>query len=217
MFNCTARKQLRDFKLDISFRVSNGEILALMGGNGAGKTTVLRITAGLMIPDDGTVRINDKILFDSSMEINVPVEERHIGYVFQNSAVFPHMTVQDNVEFGLRVRHTDPETRAVRTEEWLDRLAIKDLADIRSGQLSGGQKQRVALARAMVTEPSLLILDEPFTALDTKSQIAVRELIRLCVHEQDIPCLLVTHSIVEAETVGDCICLLEQGRIVKED
>ncbi|MDK2974248.1 MAG: molybdate transport system ATP-binding protein [Methanofollis sp.] len=217
MFNCNVRKQLRDFTLDVSFQVGRGEILVLMGDNGAGKTTVLRMTAGLLTPTSGTIRIGDRILFDNAAHIDVPVENRQTGYVFQNSAVFPHMTVRDNVSFGLRARRLDPETIAARTADWLERLTIDDLADVRAGQLSGGQKQRVALARAMVTEPSLLMLDEPFTALDAKNQAAVREWIRLCVHEHDIPCLLVTHAVGDAEAVGDRLCVLEQGRIVREE
>lgn len=216
MFNCTVRKQLRDFTLDLSIEVAQGEVVAIMGENGAGKTTVLRMTAGLLTPDGGAVRIGDRTLFDSEARTDVPVEDRQIGYVFQNSAVFPHLTVRENVEFGLRARHFDRETITSRTDEWLDRLAIRDLADVRAGHLSGGQKQRVALARAMVTEPSLLMLDEPFTALDAKNQAAVREWIRLCASEQNIPCLLVTHDIRDAEAVADRICILEKGRLIRE-
>lgn len=217
MFEFQVKKRLRDFTLDTTFQVAPGEVLAIMGENGAGKTTVLRMTAGLLTPDTGTIRIDDRLLFDSGVRVDVPVEDRQIGYVFQNSAVFPHMTVRENVAFGLKARRLDAKTVDDRTTEWLERLAITELADIMAGHLSGGQKQRVALARAMVTEPALLMLDEPFTALDTKNQAAVREWIRLCVREHDIPCLMVTHAIGDAEAVGDRICILEKGRIVRQD
>ena len=217
MFKFAASKQLRDFTLDLSLQVADGEIMVLMGGNGAGKTTVLRMTAGLLTPDSGTIEIGEKILYNHQTKINYPVQDRNIGYVFQNAAVFPHMTVYDNVAFGLRSRHLDSLTLSERTDEWLDRLAISDLARIKAGHLSGGQKQRVALARAMATEPHLLMLDEPFTALDRRNQIAVREWICLCVQEQNIPCLLVTHDLGDAEAVGNRFCYLDRGRVIQDD
>ncbi len=217
MFKFAARKELRDFTLDLSLQVADGEIMVLMGGNGAGKTTVLRLTAGLLTPDAGMIETGKKILYHHESKINCPIQDRNIGYVFQNPAVFPHMSVFDNVAFGLRARGVDSQTLAKRTDEWLDRLAISDLATVRAGHLSGGQKQRVALARAMATEPHLLMLDEPFTALDQKNQIAVREWICLCVHEQKIPCLLVTHNPGDAEAVGDRVCVIDRGRVPEDD
>ncbi|HIJ07631.1 MAG: ABC transporter related [Methanomicrobiales archaeon 53_19] len=216
MFKFAASKQLRDFTLDLSIQVADEEIMVLMGGNGAGKTTVLRLTAGLLTPDCGTIETGKKILYHHHSKINCPVQDRNIGYVFQNAAVFPHMTVYDNVAFGLRARGVDSQTLANRTDEWLERLAISDLATVRAGHLSGGQKQRVALARAMATEPDLLMLDEPFTALDQKNQIAVREWICLCVREQKIPCLLVTHNPADAEAVGDRICVIDRGHVLED-
>jgi len=215
MFKFAARKELRDFTLDLSLQVADGEIMVLMGGNGAGKTTVLRLTAGLLTPDCGTIKTGKKILYHHQSKINCPVQDRNIGYVFQNAAVFPHMSVYDNVAFGLRARRVDSLELAERTEEWMDRLAISNLATVRAGHLSGGQKQRVALARAMATEPDLLMLDEPFTALDQQNQIAVREWICLCVREQTIPCLVVTHNPGDAKAVGDQICVIDRGSVLQ--
>ncbi|MCQ1539474.1 ATP-binding cassette domain-containing protein [Methanocalculus taiwanensis] len=217
MFKFSASKQLRDFSLDISLQVADGEIMVLMGGNGAGKTTILRLTAGLLTPDTGMIETGKKILYHHQSKINCPVQDRNIGYVFQNAAVFPHMSVYDNVAFGLRARRVDSLELADRTDEWMDRLAISDLAAVRAGHISGGQKQRVALARAMATKPDLLMLDEPFTALDRNNQIAVREWICLCVREQKIPCLLVTHNPADAEAVGDSVCLIDRGRVIEDD
>ncbi len=217
MFKFAARKELRDFTLDLSLQVADGEIMVLMGGNGAGKTTVLRLTAGLLTPDAGVIETKKKILYHHQSKINCPVQNRNIGYVFQNAAVFPHMSVYDNVAFGLRARRVDSQTLTNRTDEWLDRLAISDLATVHAGHLSGGQMQRVALARAMAIEPDLLMLDEPFTALDQKNQIAAREWISLCVREQNIPCLLVTHNPGDAEAVGDSVCVIDRGRIFEDD
>ncbi|GAA5263119.1 sulfate/molybdate ABC transporter ATP-binding protein [Methanocalculus sp. MC3] len=217
MFKFAARKELRDFTLDLSLEVADGEIMVLMGGNGAGKTTVLRLTAGLLTPDAGVIETKKRILYHHQSKTNCPVQNRNIGYVFQNAAVFPHMSVYDNVAFGLRARRVDSLELADRTDEWMDRLAISNLATVRAGHLSGGQKQRVALARAMATKPDLLMLDEPFTALDQKNQIAVREWISLCVREQKIPCLLVTHNPTDAEAVGDSVCVIDRGCVIEDN
>lgn len=206
-------KQLRDFRLDISFRVKNGSILALMGENGAGKSTTLNIIAGLLAPDNGTIRINGSTLFSAAEGNNVPVEDRRIGYVFQKSAVFPHMTVQENIAFGLRARHCDARIIPDRVARWLDCMDIGDLAEFKAARLSGGQKQRVALARALAVEPALLMLDEPFSGLDAESSLAVKDAIRRCTSELRIPCILVTHRIADARTIGDQACLICQGRI----
>ncbi|RPI35751.1 MAG: ATP-binding cassette domain-containing protein [Methanoregulaceae archaeon] len=217
MLEATIKKQLRDFSLDLSFRVDNGSILVLMGDNGAGKSTTLNIIAGLVPPDAGKIRINGSVVFDAGAGTDAPVEHRKIGYVFQRSAVFPHMTVSENIAFGLHAQHRDPAFTSRQVLRWLDRMNIQDLAGVRAARLSGGQKQRVALARALATEPSLLMLDEPFSGLDTESRRSVKEVVRQCVADLGIPCIFVTHRKEDAKVTGDRICHIERGRVVREE
>jgi ABC-type sulfate/molybdate transport systems ATPase subunit len=153
MLDAVIKKQLRDYMLDLSLTVDDGTVLALMGDNGAGKSTTLNIIAGLVAPDAGSIRFNGSAAFDSKSGINVPVEQRNIGYVLQRSAIFPHMTVEDNVAYGLRSRHCEPALVQRQVTEWLNRMHIADLARVSAARLSGGQKQRVALARALATGP----------------------------------------------------------------
>lgn len=213
MFDATIRKQLRDFALDLTIRAGPGEVVVLMGENGAGKSTALNIISGLVTPDAGSVRLNGKVLFDSGTKMEVPAEHRRIGYVFQNSAVFPHLSVKDNIAFGLRARHKPPVFIREHVRSWLNAMNIEGLADVRAGNLSGGQKQRVALARALATEPALLMLDEPFTALDAENIRLVKELTRTFVSEMNIPCLVVTHRVIDCKDVGDRVCVICQGKL----
>ncbi|MCK9580093.1 MAG: ATP-binding cassette domain-containing protein [Methanoregula sp.] len=212
MLEAVIKKQLRDFSLDLSFSVNDGSIFVLMGENGAGKTTVLNCIAGLMGPDAGSIRFNSSVVFDAGIGINIPVEERRIGFVFQRSAVFPHMTVGENIAFGLRARRKPTVFIKERVGHWLKAMHIEDLVDVKAGNLSGGQKQRVALARALAIEPALLMLDEPFTGLDAENIRLVKELTRTFVTSMKIPCLIVTHRVIDCRDVGDNACIICRGK-----
>jgi ABC-type sulfate/molybdate transport systems ATPase subunit len=183
-----------------------------MGLNGSGKSTTLNIIAGLLQPDSATITLSGECLCWTDDGTDVPTEYRRIGYVLQNSSVFPHMTVRDNVAFGLRTRHLQRSVITERVALWMDRMHISDLAHVRAKNLSGGQKQRVALARALAIEPGLLMLDEPFAALDTESTRTVKDLTRRVVKDIQIPCIVVTHRVADSTEIGDRACVLCQGR-----
>jgi ABC-type sulfate/molybdate transport systems ATPase subunit len=205
-------KRLRDYTLDLTVSVQPGEIMTLMGLNGSGKSTTLNIIAGLLQPDSATITLNGECLCRTDDGTDVPTEDRRIGYVLQNSSVFPHMTVRNNVAFGLRARHLQRSVVTERVAYWMEHMHIADLAGVRAKNLSGGQKQRVALARALAIEPGLLMLDEPFTALDADSTQTVKDLTRRVVKDMQIPCILVTHRLSDSTEIGDRACVLCQGR-----
>jgi molybdate transport system ATP-binding protein len=204
-------KQLRDFPLNVHFLVKPGEILVLMGENGSGKSTVLNSIAGLLSPDTGSIRLEGTLLFNSENATDMPVEDRNIGYVLQNPAVFPHITVRENIAYGLKARYKPKDLVHSRVNHWLRVMDIEGLGGVKAGNLSGGQKQKVALARALAIEPGLLMLDEPFTALDTESIQSVQEAVRTCVSDLQIPCILVMHSVADALVIGDRVYLLNRG------
>lgn len=216
MLEASMTKQLRDFMLDLTFSVKPGEILILMGTNGSGKSTTLNIIAGLMQPDAGCIQLGGTTLCESVRGTSVPIEARRIGYVFQHSAVFPHMTVRENIAYGLRARGFPRAEIAERVAQMIDRMHLSDLAAVKAGDLSGGQKQRVALGRALAIQPSLLMLDEPFTSLDVESTCTVRELTRNVVSEFKIPCIIVSHHVADSLAIGDRVLLLESGKMVWE-
>ena len=203
------------FALDIALHVRDGETLGLLGPNGSGKSTTLRCLAGLERPSRGVVEIGGTVVEDTSRGVDVPPEARSVGYVFQDYLLFPHLTVLDNVAFGPRSRGASRRAAEASARDWLERLDIADLADRKPRQLSGGQAQRVALARALVTEPDLLLLDEPLSALDAGTRSAVRS--RLRVHLADFAgaVVLVTHDPMDAMVLADQVVVLEEGRIVQ--
>jgi molybdate transport system ATP-binding protein len=212
MLDVAITRQLRDFTLDLAFEVRHGEILTLMGSNGSGKSTTLNIIAGLLTPDAGCIRLNGSTLCEPARGTEMPIEYRKIGYVFQNAAVFPHLTVRDNIAFGPRARGEGKGEISERVDALLDAVHIRDLAMVNAGNLSGGQKQRVALARAIAIRPALLMLDEPFTALDAESTRGIKDLIRKFVKEMQIPCIVVTHRHTDSIDIGDRVCVLCSGK-----
>ncbi len=201
------------FELDLAFALRRG-ITILFGASGAGKTTLLDCIAGLTAPDSGRVMVADRPLFDSEHSINVPIRDRNIGYVFQDPALFPHLSVESNVGYGLAA--IDPRERELRIGRALESLGIADLRKRRPAQLSGGERQRVALARALVTGPSLLLLDEPLAALDLPVRMKVADDLRRSIQNLPIPVLYVTHSRDEVFMLGERLLVLERGKLIAE-
>jgi len=196
---------------NVDLAIKSGELVALLGPSGSGKTTLLRIIAGLEWPEQG------HILFDGEDALSRSARERHVGFVFQHYALFRHMTVFENVAFGLRVRRRDkrlsePELRA-RVERLLDLVQLQWLADRYPSQLSGGQRQRIALARALAIEPRVLLLDEPFGALDAKVRKELRRWLRNLHDDIHVTSVFVTHDQEEALEVADRVVVMDKGRI----
>jgi|GEM_PF-81348 ABC-type sulfate/molybdate transport systems ATPase subunit len=206
-----ARRRLPGFTLDVAFAVPTG-LTVLFGPSGAGKSLTLQALAGLCPLDAGRITLGDVVLHDSAAGIWVPPQQRRIGYVPQSYALFPHMTVAQNIAFGLPVRG---RRMARRVAELVSLMRLDGLEGRRPAQLSGGQQQRVALARALAADPWLLLLDEPFSALDA----AVREVLReelVDFHRQtDVPIVLVTHDAQEARAVADTVVVLQDGRVMQ--
>jgi len=199
------------FELDVAFAATPG-VTIVFGESGSGKTTLLRTVAGLTRPDSGRVAIGDRVLFDSASRIDVPPAQRRAGVVFQHLALFPHLSAAKNIEYGLADR--SPDERRQRVESIAKSFRIDHMLDRRPGQISGGERQRVGLARSLVTDPDILLLDEPLSALDHPTQSRIIEDLRAWNDARRIPILYVTHSQREAFALGQRLLLLEGGRIV---
>ena len=195
---------LRSFRLELALEVGP-ETLALAGPSGAGKTTVLRAVAGLTRPASGRIVVGPHVWYDGSRRIDVPPERRSVGYVFQDYALFPHLSVEQNVAFG----------GARRVGELLERFGIRHLARARPGALSGGERQRVGLARALAREPAVLLLDEPLSALDAHTRAAVRAELGELLREIALPALLVTHDFEDAAALADRVGVMVDGRLLQ--
>ena len=203
----------QEFVLDVAFESRPGFTI-LFGASGAGKTTLLDCVAGLTTPDSGRISIGDRVLFDSSQKINVAVSSRRVGYVFQNLAIFPHMSVQENVVYGLA--HLTQAERTVRAATILEAFRIPQLARRNAREISGGESQRTALARTLVTDPEILLLDEPLAALDASTKAQIIADLREWNRAHQIPILYVTHSREEVFALGERVIVLDAGRIVAQ-
>ncbi len=192
---------------DVSLEVPNGSLLALLGPSGCGKTTLLRIIAGLEVADTGTVLHHEEDVTHTS------ARARKVGFVFQHYALFRHMTIADNIGFGLRVRGVGKAERAERVNQLLKLIRLEGHGDRHPSQLSGGQRQRVALARALAAQPRVLLLDEPFGALDAKVRMELRQWLRRLHEEIQVTSLFVTHDQEEAFEVADRVVVMNAGRI----
>jgi molybdate transport system ATP-binding protein len=206
---------LGQLQLDVALAVASGELVVLLGPNGAGKTTLLRALAGLVPLDRGRVVLDGAVLEDTADGTWVATERRPIGFVFQDYLLFPHLSALENVAFGLRARGLRRAEARRRAAAWLERVGLAGQAAARPRALSGGQAQRVALARAMVSDPRLLLLDEPLAALDATARSELRRDLRRHLASFDGTRLLVTHDPLEAVTLADRLVVLEGGRITQ--
>jgi molybdate transport system ATP-binding protein len=207
----TVTRKIGEFDLDVAFSVESG-ISVLFGPSGAGKSLTLALIAGLIRPDTGTIVINGRVVTDCERRIHVSTQERRIGMVFQDGLLLPHRSVLDNVALAVR-QASDRRTRRALARSWLERVGAEEFAHRRPGSLSGGQRQRVALARSLAGDPSLVLLDEPLSALDSAVRRELRNLIREVIISSGVPAVLVTHDAEEAEELGDAVIAYNDGRV----
>jgi molybdate transport system ATP-binding protein len=212
MLSLQVRKRLPGFSLDVEWQAGDG-VVALFGPSGAGKTLTLHCLAGLVSPDSGRIVVSEVVFFDRAAGINLPTRHRRLGYVFQGYALFPHLTVFENVGFGLRNRPRHESRR--RTGEMIDRLGLSGLEDRYPRELSGGQQQRVALGRALAVDPDLLLLDEPLSALDAPLRRQLREELGVLIREWGKATVVVTHDLAEAYQLADRVVVYEAGRVIQ--
>ncbi len=204
----------RHFGLDIAFE-SDSRRIALFGPSGAGKSLTLRAIAGLLMPDSGRIVLNGRSLFDAEAGINVRPQERRVAYLFQEYALFPHLTVGQNIAFGLAKGWRNPRRGVAHpeAERWIRAFGLREIVGNYPGEISGGQKQRVALARALVAKPDIVLLDEPFSALDPALRIRMREELRALQASLDVPMLVISHDPADVEALGEHVLEIREGRI----
>ena len=199
-----------EFTLNLQLNIGQGEFISLFGESGAGKTTLLRCLAGLEKPDSGSIKVNGETWFDGKTSFMLPARHRHAGYMFQDYALFPNMSVRGNLEFALR-----PAANRQRVDELIELMGLGELQQRKPDTLSGGQKQRVALARALAAEPCMLLLDEPFSALDHATRLRLQdEVLRLQRH-YGLTTVMVSHDVSEVYKLSQRVMVIEQGVIAK--
>ena len=213
------RESGQAFRLDVEFTAPSG-VTILFGPSGSGKTTCLRAVAGIVTPDEGRISLDDRVYFDSASGFNLPIQQRRVGYVFQDYVLFPHLSAKQNVAYGIRANSAegklDKETRNERALELLSLLGIEYAAQQYPRELSGGESQRVALARALASDPAIVLLDEPLSAIDAKTRARLLVEIKATQRRTGIPFLYVTHSVDEALEIGDRIIVLNEGRVEQQ-
>lgn len=205
----------RRFELDITLQSSHRR-LVLFGASGAGKSLTLRAIAGLLSPDTGHVRVDERTLFDAATGVDVPSRDRQVAYVFQDYALFPHLTVAQNIAFGLRHGWRNPgrRVRDERVRHWLHAFELEGIADSYPSRISGGQRQRTALARALAPEPRLVLLDEPFAALDPGLRARMRAELLAWQQRLDLQLMLITHDPADVEALDGHTVEIRDGRVV---
>jgi molybdate transport system ATP-binding protein len=211
-FSVKLCKRVEGFTLDVEWQINN-ELAVLLGYSGAGKSMTLRMIAGLMKPDNGFVRLDDTLFFDSASKINLPPQKRPFGYVFQDLALFPHMTALKNILYG--EQGPDESEKRERAMEMIRAFHLEGLENKYPSEISGGQKQRVAFARALMRRPEVLLLDEPFSALDKPLRLEMRRFLRDIKTRFGAPIVLVTHDVAEAATVADTVIVYSKGRVLQ--
>lgn len=207
MLQVKIKKKLGDFQLDVDFQTEGG-VFALLGASGCGKSMTLKCIAGIERPDEGRIVLNDRVLFDSDRKINLSPQKRKVGYMFQDYALFPHMDVVQNIQAGMG-RKPDPQ----KVREYLDRFQLRGLEHHMPDQLSGGQKQRVAMARMLAAEPEILLLDEPFAALDSYLKWKMEQQMLELLQQIQKPVLFVSHSRDEVYRMCDTVSCIHQGKM----
>lgn len=205
-------RQRRPFAMDVALQCRAGELLALLGPSGCGKSTLLRMIAGLQHAESGSITLNGVTWFSGSTRLKP--QQRHIGYVPQHYGLFPHMTAQENIYAALH--HLSRQEQKTRAALWLERVGLSTLAYRKPAELSGGQQQRVALARALAADPSILLLDEPFSALDSVTREGLHRTLAALKSQLNIPIILVTHNLAEAQLLADSLAVMGQGRILQQ-
>ena len=210
----TLRSGKRTFHLNLRLQ-SDSQRLVILGPSGAGKSQTLRAIAGLLRPDSGRIMVGGALLFDAQQRINLKPQARRMGYLFQDYALFPHLSVRQNIAFGETPGWRNPGRRAgsEAVERWLAAFHLEHLAHQLPGELSGGQRQRVALARALVAQPAALLLDEPFAALDPDLRIVLRGELDRLQRELALPMILISHDVADAEVFGDHVVRMQDGAI----
>ena len=209
--------QLGSFALNVQLQ-SPAQRVVLLGGSGSGKTLTLRALAGLLPQARGRIQVAGDTLLDTAAGVNVPAQARHMGYVFQDYALFPHLTVRQNVAFSLQKGWRNPSRKHhnAAVDQWLDTMGLNALEDRLPAQLSGGQRQRVALARALVAQPKALLLDEPFSALDVDLRTSLRAELLQLQQRLHIPMLLITHDAEDARVLAQEVFRMQEGRVQRE-
>ncbi|WP_319434287.1 sulfate/molybdate ABC transporter ATP-binding protein [Mycobacterium sp. RTGN5] len=200
---------------EVSFEVAPGEVLAILGPNGAGKSTTLHVIAGLLAPDAGVVRLGGRALTDTAAGIQVATHDRRVGLLMQDPLLFPHLSVQANIEFAPRSRGAGRAAARASASTWLEEVGLTELAGRKPGQLSGGQAQRVAIARALASDPEVLLLDEPLAGLDVAVAASVRALLRRVSSADGRATVLITHDLLDVLTMADRVLVLEDGQVAE--